>query len=66
MTKEMFQQLIESPAINEKDNLQKIYLKGTIARTIRLTLEYPECAKVYYEDLPKVANEYHQPNQSDL
>ena len=57
MTVERFKELIEAPAINEKDRLKRIYLRGAIGRTVRITLQYPEIAKEYYESLPRVVNE---------
>lgn len=57
MTLERFKALIEAPAINEKDRLKSIFLKGAIGRTVRITLQYPEIAKEYYESLPRVVNE---------
>lgn len=57
MTEEKFKQLIEAPTINVTDRMQMIKLRGAIGRTVRLTLQYPNEAKIYYDSLPRVVNE---------
>lgn len=67
MTNDTFKSLIEAPVFRiekemdtaksskEYDNLfwGKMRVKSVIARTMRLTLQYPEFAKAYLESLPK-------------
>ena len=62
MTKEKFKSLIEAPVANEKGMLRKIELRGAIARAVRITLQYPEQARQYYDSLPKAVNE-NMPNK---
>lgn len=57
MTNEKFKSLIEAPVVNEKDMLRKIELRSAIARAVRITLQYPEQARQYYDSLPRAANE---------
>lgn len=67
MTNDTFKSLIEAPVLHiekvmdstksskEYDKLfwEKMQLNSAIARTMRLTLQYPEFAKAYLESLPK-------------
>ena len=67
MTNDTFKTLIEAPVFRiekemdttksskEYDKLfwANIRVKSVIARTMRLTLQYPEFAKAYLESLPK-------------
>lgn len=57
MTQEKFKDLIEAPAIREKDFSKRISIKATIGRTLRLTLQYPKEAQEYFDNLPKAVNE---------
>ena len=57
MTQEKFKDLIEVPKILEKEFWTEIVIGATIARTVRLTLEYPELAQEYLDNLPKAVNE---------
>lgn len=58
MDKDKFKDLIEAPTIRESLSfLEKICLKGVIQRTVRITLQYPELAQEYLDNLPKVVNE---------
>lgn len=63
MDKNKFKDLIEAPALygNEKQISLQSHIKGIIHRTLRLTLQYPELTKEYYDNLPKVVNESEQP-----
>lgn len=68
MTNDTFKALVEAPVLHiekamsttksskEYDKLfwEKMQVKSAIARTMRLTLQYPEFAKEYLESLPKV------------
>lgn len=62
MTKERFKKLIEAPAANKTGILRKIELRSAIARAVRMTLQYPEQARQYYDSLPKAVNE-NMPNK---
>ena len=67
MTNDTFKALVEAPVLHiekemdstksskEYDQLfwEKMKVKSAIARTMRLTLQYPEFAKEYLESLPK-------------
>lgn len=57
MTQDKFKDLIEVPKILEKEFWTEIVIGATIARTVRLTLEYPELAQEYLDNLPKAVNE---------
>ena len=57
MTQEKFNELIEHPANVNKDFWERIKIKSAIARTLRLTLQYPEFAQEYYDSLPKAVCE---------
>jgi hypothetical protein len=57
MTQEKFNDLIEAPIGKTDDFWQRMNIKFVIARTLRLTLQYPEYAKAYFERLPKAVNE---------
>ena len=57
MTQEKFNELIEHPVRINKDFWERIKIKSAIARTLRLTLQYPELAKEYLDSLPKAVNE---------
>ena len=59
MTREEFKKQIEYPLnhfITNKDAYfwETIHLKATIARTLRLAIEYPNLAQEYFDSLPKV------------
>ncbi len=56
MTKEKFKDLIEAPA-RVDDFWLKIKIKSVIARTLRLTLQNPELAQEYLDNLPKAVCE---------
>ena len=45
MTQDKFKDLIEAPLRNENDFWNRISIKAVVARTLRLTLQYPELAK---------------------
>lgn len=57
MTQEKFKDLIEAPIGKTDEFWQRMNIKFVIARTLRLTLQYPEDAKAYFESLPKAVNE---------
>ena len=57
MNTEDFKQQIEHSIKWAKNFDEKIMIKGTIARTLRLTLQYPEQAKEYLNSLNKAVNE---------
>ena len=57
MTKDKFKDLIEAPVNRENEFWNRMAIKSTISRTLRLTLQYPEFAKQYLESLPKAVNE---------
>ena len=57
MTQEKFKDLIEAPLRNENDFWNRISIKAIVARTLRLTLQYPEEAQKYFDNLPKAVNE---------
>lgn len=57
MTQEKFKDLIEAPIGKTDEFWQRMNIKFVIARTLRLTLQYPEYAKAYFERLPKAVNE---------
>lgn len=56
MTKEKFKELIEFPT-RVDDFWLKIKIKSVIARTLRLTLQNPELAQEYFDNLPKAVCE---------
>lgn len=57
MTQEHFNDLIEAPVNRENGFWTRMAIKGAIAKTLRLTLQYPEFAKAYLDSLPKAVNE---------
>ena len=57
ITQEKFKDLIEHPTNREKDFWIRMAIKAAIARTLRLTLQYPEEAQKYLDSLPKAVNE---------
>lgn len=57
MDKDKFKDLIEAPKMREKEFWAKITIGASIARTVRLTLQYPELAQEYLDNLPKAVNE---------
>jgi hypothetical protein len=58
MDKDKFKLYIEFPSKRESLSfLDKIYLRGVIQRTVRITLQYPELAQGYLDSLPKAVNE---------
>lgn len=57
MTQEKFKDLIEAPVFREKEFWNRISIKSVIGRTLRLSLQYPELAQEYLENLPKAVNE---------
>ena len=56
MTKEKFKEQIEYPA-RVDDFWERIKIKSVIARTLRLTLQNPELAQEYFDNLPKAVCE---------
>ena len=57
MTQDKFKDLIEAPTKRSEDFLERIKIKSVIARTLRITLQYPELAQEYLDSLPKAVNE---------
>lgn len=59
MTQEKFKQFIEWPvrAGEILGHWERIKIKSVIARTMRLTLQFPDLAKEYYDSLPKAVCE---------
>ena len=70
MTQEQFKDLIEAPSKSIHDIIDvrstgvpmsntifKVFTKSLIARTVRLTLQYPEEAQEYFDSLSKAVNE---------
>lgn len=59
MTQEKFKEFIEWPVRvgNILGSWERIKIKAIIARTMRLTLQYPELAKKYCDSLPKAVCE---------
>lgn len=57
MTQDKFKDLIEVPINREKEFWNRISIKSAIARTLRLTLQYPKLAQEYLDSLPKAVNE---------
>lgn len=57
MTQEKFKDLIEAPTKIEEDFWLRIKIKSVIARTTRLTLQNPELAQEYLDNLPKAVCE---------
>lgn len=53
MDLEDFKKQIEHPYKWAKDIDEKITIGGTLQRTLRLVLKYPELAKEYADQLPK-------------
>lgn len=56
MTQDKFKYLIEAPT-RVDDFWLKIKIKSVIARTLRLTLQNPELAQDYLDNLPKAVCE---------
>ena len=56
MTQEKFKDLIEAPS-RDDDFWVRIKIKSVIARTLRLTLQNPELAQEYLDNLPKAVCE---------
>lgn len=56
MTQEKFKDLIEASS-RVDDFWLKIKIKSVIARTLRLTLQNPELAQDYFDNLPKAVCE---------
>lgn len=56
MTKEKFKEQIEAPT-RVDDFWLRIKIKSVIARTLRLTLQNPELAQDYLDNLPKAVCE---------
>lgn len=56
MTKEKFKEQIEAPS-RVDDFWLRIKIKSVIARTLRLTLQNPELAQDYFDNLPKAVCE---------
>ena len=61
MTDEKFKDLIQAPC---KCTSDKVFARFAIHRTLRLTLQYPEFAKRYFDNLPKAVQEYNGPKPS--
>lgn len=57
MTQEKFKDLIEAPVNSENALWGRIRIKSLISRTLRLTLQYPDLAQEYFDNLPKAVNE---------
>ena len=57
MTQEKFKDLIEAPVNDEREFWDRIRVKSIISRTLRLTLQYPDLAQEYFDNLPKAVNE---------
>lgn len=70
MDKDKFKDLIEAPtnytksdtredvsAYRSYGNAKQVFLRALIGRTVRLTLQYPELAQEYLDNLPKAVNE---------
>jgi hypothetical protein len=57
MTQEKFKDLIEAPVNSEREFWDRIRVKSIISRTLRLTLQYPDLAQEYFDNLPKAVNE---------
>lgn len=57
MTQEKFKDLIEAPVNSENAIWGRIRIKSLISRTLRLTLQYPDLAQEYFDNLPKAVNE---------
>lgn len=57
MTKEKFKELIEAPIEKTDEFWQRMHIKFTINRTLRLALQYPDFAQQYLDSLPKAVNE---------
>jgi hypothetical protein len=70
MTQEKFKDLIEAPANCAKrdpgvgvsahmsySNAKQVFLRALIGRTVRITLQYPELAQEYLDNLPKAVCE---------
>lgn len=57
MTQDKFKDLIEVPINREKEFWNRMSIKSAIARTLRLTLQYPKLAQEYLDSLPKAVNE---------
>lgn len=56
MTQEKFKEQIEAPS-RVDDFWLRIKIKSVIARTLRLTLQNPELAQDYFDNLPKAVCE---------
>jgi hypothetical protein len=66
MDKDKFKDLIEAPANFAKSadvsayesygNAKQVFLRALVGRTVRITLQYPELAQEYSDNLPKVVN----------
>lgn len=57
MEQNKFKELIEAPCEVADDMVEMITIRGAIRRVVRLTLQYPEDAKRYYDSLPKIVND---------
>lgn len=56
MTQEKFKDMIEAPLL-VYDSRERIIIKSTIARTLRLALQNLELAQEYFDNLPKAVCE---------
>lgn len=69
MNKHKFKELIEAPA-NYREfpvcdvsatrtygSAKNVFIRALIGRTVRITLQYPELAQEYLDNLPKAVNE---------
>ena len=65
MDKDKFKDLIEEPVNREKDFWTRITVSAAIGRTVTLTLQYPELAQEYLDNLPKAVNENIQPSTEE-
>lgn len=70
MTQEKFKDLIEAPAKSADvsayfGNARQVFLRALIGSTVRLTLQYPELAQEYLDNLPKAVNENIQPSTEE-
>lgn len=61
MTDEKFKDLMQAPFKYTSD---KVFASFAVHRTLRLTLQYPEFAKRYFDNLPKAVQEYNEPKTS--
>lgn len=62
--------LVEKPGVSSVsatrtyEGAKKIFFKSLIYRTVRITLQYPELAKEYIENFPKIVSKENIPTTS--